>query len=74
MKKVPVTVDEDAAAKQKKEAEQKQLRSQLKKAEENIERLEKEIKEADQKLADPKEYEKLMNDQTFFAKYNTLKK
>ena len=74
VKKVPVTVDEDAAAKQKKEAEQKQLRSQLKKAEENIERLEKEIKEADQKLADPKEYEKLMNDQTFFAKYNTLKK
>jgi ATP-binding cassette subfamily F protein 3 len=74
VKKAPVTVDEDAAAKQKKEAEQKQLRSQLKKAEENIERLEKEIKEADQKLADPKEYEKLMNDQTFFAKYNTLKK
>lgn len=74
VKKAPVTVDEDAAAKQKKEAEQKQLRSQLKKAEENIERLEKEIKEADQKLANPKEYEKLMNDQTFFAKYNTLKK
>lgn len=74
VKKAPVTVDEDTVAKQKKEAEQKQLRSQLKKAEENIERLEKEIKEADQKLADPKEYEKLMNDQTFFAKYNTLKK
>jgi len=57
-----------------KEAEQKQLRSRLKKAEENIERLEKSIKEADALLSDPKEYEKLMNDQTFFSKYNNWKK
>jgi ATP-binding cassette subfamily F protein 3 len=56
------------------EKEQKQFRSQLKKTEENIERLEREIKEADAKLADPKEYEKLMNDQPFFAKYNSWKK
>ncbi|MGZ3900294.1 MAG: ABC-F family ATP-binding cassette domain-containing protein [Bacteroidia bacterium] len=57
-----------------KEAEQKQLRNQLKKVEEAIEKLEAEIKTADSKLSDPKEYEKLMNDQSFFNKYNTLKK
>jgi ATP-binding cassette subfamily F protein 3 len=56
------------------EAEQKQLRSQLKKVEEKIELLEKDIKEADTKLADPKEYEKLMSDQSFFSKYNNWKK
>ncbi len=57
-----------------KEAEQKQLRSQLKKAEETIERLEKEIKDCDAKLSNPIEYEKLMNDQSFFNKYNSFKK
>ncbi len=57
-----------------KEAEQKQLRNQLKKVEENIERLEKEIKECDTKLSNPTEYEKLMNDQSFFNKYNNFKK
>jgi ATP-binding cassette subfamily F protein 3 len=67
----PVAVVNDSSAEEK---EQKQFRSQLKKTEENIERLEKEIKEADAKLADPKEYEKLMNDQQFFSKYNSWKK
>ena len=57
-----------------KQNEQKQLRSQLKKTEENIEKLEKEIKAADEKLSDSKEYEKLMNDQSFFSKYNNWKK
>jgi ATP-binding cassette subfamily F protein 3 len=57
-----------------KEAEQKQLRNQLKKVEENIERLEKEIKDCDAKLSNPTEYEKLMNDQSFFNKYNNFKK
>lgn len=57
-----------------KEAEQKQLRNQLKKVEEAIEKLEAEIKQADSKLSDPKEYEKLMHDQSFFNKYNALKK
>ncbi|MBK9285922.1 MAG: ABC-F family ATP-binding cassette domain-containing protein [Sphingobacteriaceae bacterium] len=60
--------------KQNAEAEQKKIRSQIKKAEENIEKLESEIKKSDALLADPKEYEKLMNDQSFFAKYNALKK
>jgi ATP-binding cassette, subfamily F, member 3 len=57
-----------------KEAEVKQLRNQLKKVEEAIEKLETEINEADLKLSDPKEYEKLMHDQSFFNKYNSLKK
>ncbi|MCC6372506.1 MAG: ABC-F family ATP-binding cassette domain-containing protein [Bacteroidia bacterium] len=57
-----------------KEAEQKQLRSQLKKTEENIEKLEAEIKNCDTQLSDPNEYQKLMNDQAFFSKYNKLKK
>ncbi|MCW3076714.1 MAG: transporter related protein, partial [Bacteroidetes bacterium] len=76
-----VAVKQQVAAKQEtitadknKEAEQKVLRSQLKKVEENIERLEKEIKAADEKLSDSKEYEKLMGDQSFFNKYNTWKK
>ncbi len=70
-KKPAVAVNEADKAK---EAEQKQLRGQLKKAEENIERLEKEIKDCDAKLANPAEYEKLMNDQLFFNKYNNFKK
>lgn len=62
------------AADKNKDAEQKVLRSQLKKVEENIERLESDIKTADSKLSDPKEYEKLMGDQAFFNKYNTWKR
>lgn len=76
-----VAAKQETAAKQEvivtdknKEAEQKVLRSQLKKVEENIERLESDIKAADSKLSDPKEYEKLMADQAFFNKYNTWKR
>jgi ATP-binding cassette subfamily F protein 3 len=57
-----------------KEQEQKQIRSQIKKSEEEIERLEKEIKLCDDKLSNPDTYEKLVNDKTFFDKYNSLKK
>lgn len=53
--------------------EQKQLRSQLKKVEEKIEALEKEIAAADQRLANPEEYQKLVNDKEFFANYDRLK-
>jgi ATP-binding cassette subfamily F protein 3 len=56
------------------EQEQKQIRSQIKKSEEEIERLEKEIKQCDDKLSNPDTYEKLVNDKTFFDKYNSLKK
>ncbi|MBI2722354.1 MAG: ATP-binding cassette domain-containing protein [Bacteroidetes bacterium] len=76
-----VAAKQETAAKQEviatdknKEAEQKVLRSQLKKVEENIERLESDIKIADSKLSDSKEYEKLMADQAFFNKYNTWKR
>jgi len=56
-----------------KEAETKQLQNKLKKIEENIEKLKKEIKEADEKLADQANYEKFMNDTVFFTKYSQLK-
>ena len=56
------------------ESEQKQLKSQLKKVEESIEKLELDIKECDKNLSDPNQYQKLMNDSTFFNRYNKLKK
>jgi ATP-binding cassette, subfamily F, member 3 len=56
------------------EAEQKQIRSQIKKAEEAISNLEVKIKECDDKLANPDEYTKLMNDKVFFGNYEKLKK
>jgi ATP-binding cassette subfamily F protein 3 len=56
------------------EAEQKQIRSQIKKAEEAISNLEAKIKECDDKLANPDEYTKLMNDKVFFGTYEKLKK
>jgi len=51
----------------------KQVRNQLKKTEEQIESLEKEIKACNEQLSDPKKYEQLMNDKTFFDRYNKLK-
>jgi ATP-binding cassette subfamily F protein 3 len=53
--------------------EKKQLQNKLKKIEETIEKLELDIKAADQKLSNPTEYEKLVNDKTFFDNYNKLK-
>jgi len=53
--------------------EQKQIRSQIKKAEEAIELLEKEIAAYDAQLADPARYETLMNDKKFFDTYNKQK-
>lgn len=55
------------------EAEQKQIRSQIKKVEENIANLEVKIKECDTKLSDASQYDKLVNDKTFFENYNQLK-
>jgi ATP-binding cassette, subfamily F, member 3 len=56
------------------DAIQKQVKQQIKKAEESIERLEIEIKALDEKLSNPDEYARLMNDQVFFSNYNKLKK
>jgi ATP-binding cassette, subfamily F, member 3 len=53
---------------------QKQIKQQIKKTEETIERLETEIKALDEKLSNPDEYARLMNDQVFFSNYNKLKK
>lgn len=55
------------------DAEKKQLLNKLKRTEETIEKLELEIKLADEKLADQANYEKLMNDQVFFTNYSKLK-
>lgn len=56
------------------DAEQKQIRSQIKKSEELIEKLEKEIAGFDAQLADSARYEQLMNDAKFFENYNRQKK
>lgn len=58
----------------KQEAEQKQIRNQIKKTEESISSLEQKIKTCDDQLADADKYEKLMNDSTFFTNYEKLKK
>jgi ATP-binding cassette subfamily F protein 3 len=55
------------------EQEQKQLRNQLKKVEAEIERLEKEIKTCDSKLADPETQNQVVNDKAFLANYSNLK-
>jgi ATP-binding cassette, subfamily F, member 3 len=56
------------------EAEQKQIRNQIKKVEETINDLELKIKACDTKLNNAAEYDKLVNDKTFFENYNELKK
>ena len=55
------------------DTEQKQIRSQIKKAEEAIEKLEQEIAGYDQQLSDPARYETLMNDKKFFDTYTKQK-
>jgi ATP-binding cassette subfamily F protein 3 len=74
-KEEPVVVKQKAMDNGQKanEAEKKQLLNKLKKVEENIEKLEGEIKAADEKLADQANYDKLMNDQVFFSNYSRLK-
>jgi ATP-binding cassette, subfamily F, member 3 len=56
------------------EAEQKQIRNAIKKSEETISALELKLKDCDDKLANPDEYAKLMNDKAFFASYEKIKK
>lgn len=64
----------DFDEKQKQEKELKNLQSQLSKTEKEIERLENEIKSFDEKLADPAQYQTIVNDKAAFAKYEDLKK
>lgn len=68
-KPAPVNHEVDKA----KEAEQKQIKSQIKKVEEAISALEEKIVACDKQLSDATQYEKLMNDKTFFDNYNKLK-
>ncbi len=70
--KKQVSVSDFEAAEKKKQ--QTQIQSQIKKVEENITRLEAEIKLLDDKLAIPEAYESLTKDPHFFSSYNTLKK
>jgi len=65
--------DEVSIVQKSNDNEKKNLQNKLKKIEDNIEKLEQEIKSADEKLADPLHYDKLMNDQVFFANYSKLK-
>ncbi|MBA2612768.1 MAG: ABC-F family ATP-binding cassette domain-containing protein [Bacteroidetes bacterium] len=69
--KKPVVVSNEVD--KTKEAEQKQIRSQIKKSEETIAALEVKIKDCDAKLSDASQYDKLVNDKAFFENYNQLK-
>jgi len=51
----------------------KNIEKQIKKIEEQIEKLEKDIQEKDKLLANPLEYDKYVNDQTFFDEYTKQK-
>lgn len=60
--------------KQKQEKELKNIQNQISRAETEIARLENEIKTFDEKLADPAQYQNVVNDKAAFAKYEDLKK
>ncbi|MDF2437154.1 MAG: ATP-binding cassette protein [Bacteroidota bacterium] len=59
---------------EEREKELKQWKSQLTKCEKEIERLENEIKIFDSKLADPTQYQTVMNDKAAFDNYEKMKK
>ena len=78
VKAVPIVEKKQAIVSDFEAQEQKklqtQLSSQIKKSEQEIERLELEIKNLDAKLAVPATYYELSKDPNFFNSYNTLKK
>jgi ATP-binding cassette subfamily F protein 3 len=78
VKAVPVVEKKQAVVSDFEAQEQKklqtQLSSQIKKSEQEIERLELEIKNLDAKLAVPATYDELSKDPNFFNSYNKLKK
>ena len=59
---------------EEREKELKQIKSQITKSEKEIERLENEIRLFDEKLADPAQYQTVMNDKAAFATYEQMKK
>jgi ATP-binding cassette subfamily F protein 3 len=70
---VKVKVKEDHRNEER-EKELKNLKSQITRSEKEIERLENEIKQFDAKLADPDQYQVVMNDKAAFANYEQMKK
>jgi ATP-binding cassette subfamily F protein 3 len=78
VKAVPIVEKKQAVVSDFEEQERKKLQtqvaSQIKKAEQEIERLELEIKNLDAKLAVPATYDELSKDPHFFNSYNKLKK
>lgn len=64
----------DHEARKQQEKELKTLKNAIGKSEREIERLEGEIKAFDDKLADPAQYQQVMNDKALFSKYEGLKK
>ncbi len=72
--KKPAEENKGLEEKQKMEKELKNLQTQLSKTEKEIERLEKEIKAFDEKLADPGQYQAIVNDRALFSKYEDSKK
>jgi ATP-binding cassette subfamily F protein 3 len=78
VKAIPVVEKKQAPASDFEAAEKKKIQtqtaSQLKKVEEQIEKLEAEIKSLDEKLAIPASYEELTKNPNFFNSYNKLKK
>jgi ATP-binding cassette subfamily F protein 3 len=67
------TITSNDAEKTNTEIEQKQIKNQLKKIEDTIAEIELKIKSSDEKLADEKQYNQLINDKVFFENYNQLK-
>lgn len=59
---------------QEKKKQQSQIQTQIKKSEEDIERIESEIKKLDHQLSIPQTYDTLSKDPNFFNSYNKLKK
>jgi predicted RNase H-like nuclease (RuvC/YqgF family) len=73
----PETVKEkpkEDPAKEERERELKQIRTQITKSEKEIEVLENEIKIFDEQLSDPEKYQSVINDKAAFADYEKKKK
>lgn len=71
---IPKEKPKENFEKEEKEKELKLIRSQITKSEKEIERLENEIKEFDERLADPEKYQSVINDKAAFSEYERKKK
>lgn len=71
VKKVEIT--KPVEQKKQDDKELKRIKNALSTTEKRIEDMEVQIKTMDEQLADPTTYQKVQNDTSFFAKYNSLK-